>query len=178
MTRKAIFLDRDGTLIVDHGYICDPEQVELLPNIIPALKTIQSAGYLLIIISNQSGVGRGFFSIEDVEEVNQRLDELLKQNGIKIKGFFYCPHAPEEYCSCRKPKPGLVINAMKEHRIEPSLSYLVGDKWTDVEAALNAGVMPVWITDNPYINTVHNSSVTATPSLYSWVNLMGLEGGI
>jgi histidinol-phosphate phosphatase family protein len=176
MKRKAVFLDRDGTLIVDHGYIYDPEQIELLPDIIPALKTIQSAGYLLIIISNQSGVGRGYCTLEDVEIVNHRLEELLKQNGIKIKGVFYCPHTPEDKCNCRKPKPGMVLHAIKEYKIEPSLSYLVGDKWTDVEAALGAGVIPVWLTKVPYDKNTHSKSVMVTNSLHSWVKLMDQDG--
>jgi D-glycero-D-manno-heptose 1,7-bisphosphate phosphatase len=175
MTRKAVFLDRDGTLIVDQAYLHKPSQVEILPGVIPALRAIQSAGYLLIIISNQSGVGRGYFTLEEVDKVNHHLGNLLNKHGIKISGTYYCPHRPNEQCSCRKPEPGMVIQAIKEYKIDASHSYLVGDKWTDVEAAIAAGVEPVWLTKEFNDVNKHPRSITVTNSLLSWTKLMNLE---
>src|SRR3954451_24685963 len=176
MTRSAVFLDRDGTLIVDQGYTRKPSQVDFLPGVISALRTIQSAGYLLIIVSNQSGVGRGYFTLEEVDKVNDHLENLLIEQGIEINGTYYCPHSPYEGCSCRKPKPGMVFQAIKEHKIDASQSYLVGDKWTDIEAARAAGVKPVWLSHE--LKNVNNYpiSVTVKNSLFSWTQEMELEG--
>jgi D-glycero-D-manno-heptose 1,7-bisphosphate phosphatase len=175
MTRRAVFLDRDGTLIVDHGYTSQASQVELLPGVIPALKAIQAADYLLIIISNQSGVGRGYFSKIAVEQVNQRLQNLLLEQGILINGIYYCPHRPNDGCTCRKPEPGLVFQAMKEHQIGGNQSYFVGDKWTDVETAIAAGVKPVWLAQRDIDGSNYPLSITVTNSLLSWTKLINLE---
>ena len=175
MTRRAVFLDRDGTLIVDQGYTRKPSQVEFLPGVIPALRAIQSAGYLLIIVSNQSGVGRGYFTIEEVDKVNDHLENLLNNHGIRISGTYYCPHRPNERCNCRKPEPGMVFQAIKEYKIDASQSYLVGDKWTDVEAAIAAGVKPVWLTQKFVDLNNHPMAITVTNSLLSWTQLMNLE---
>lgn len=175
MNTQAVFLDRDGTLIVDHGYTRDPLQVELLPGVIPALSALQTAGYQLIIISNQSGIGRQYLSFDDVDKVNQRLERLLNERGIQIREFYYCPHKPDEQCKCRKPEPGMILQAISDYNIDPSQSYLVGDKWTDVLAAIAAGVKPVWLTQESVDLNNFTKSVTVTNSLLSWTELMELE---
>jgi len=175
MTKKAVFLDRDGTLIVDHGYICKPSQVELLPGVIQALKSIQKADYLLIIVSNQSGVGRGYFTKEDVDQVNDHLNNILTAHGIKISEMYYCPHSPIDGCRCRKPEPGLVFQAINDFQIDRCQSYLIGDKWSDVETAVGANLKPVWLTKDILDVQFHPTFVTATDSLLSWTQLMNME---
>ncbi|QEK12885.1 D-glycero-beta-D-manno-heptose 1,7-bisphosphate 7-phosphatase [Crassaminicella thermophila] len=155
MTKRAVFLDRDGTLIVDHGYIHKPSQVELLPGVIEALIKLKTFGFELIIISNQSGIGRGFFTKKEVDHVNQHLYNLLISHKIKLTGIYYCPHHPDDKCTCRKPEPGLLLQALSEHKIDAKKSYFVGDKLTDVQAAIAAGVQPVLLSrDNVSTHTI------------------------
>ena len=105
---KYIILDRDGTLIEEKNYLHDPDQVSLLPGVIEGLKKLASAGYKFIVLTNQSGIGRGYFKESDMFAVNERLSFILSSEGIEITKFYYCPHKPEEGCRCRKPKPGMV----------------------------------------------------------------------
>lgn len=137
---KAFLLDRDGTINVDTGYVGDPEKVELLPGAARSIRKMNEAGYLVIVISNQSGVARGYFTMEDVHRVNQRINELLAAEGAHIDAFYVCPHlkgaAVKKFdldCSCRKPKTGLFRQAMEEYELEPELCYACGDKARDVE---------------------------------------------
>ncbi len=150
MLRKAVFLDRDGTLIYDVGYPSDPSKVELIPGVVAALKGLQAKGFLLIVISNQSGVGRGFFSKHDLDLVNNRFIEIFKQDGVFFDGIYYCLHAPWEQCQCRKPKPGMLYSAAKDLNIELEKSYMVGDKQSDVDAGLNAGCRALLINKLQY----------------------------
>jgi D-glycero-D-manno-heptose 1,7-bisphosphate phosphatase len=137
--KKAIFLDRDNTLIKDDGYIHEPEKVELLRGVPEGLKLLREKGYLLIVVSNQSGIGRGYFQEKDFHAVNERLQELLKPYDVQIDDFFFCPHHPDDNCNCRKPKTGMVEKAVKKWNIDVSKSFVVGDKEIDVMLALNAG---------------------------------------
>lgn len=143
---KAIFLDRDGTINVDFGYVYRTENLEFLPGVIEALQIFQELGYLLIVITNQSGIGRGYFTLEDAELFNQALSQKLKKCGIVISSFFTCPHAPEEKCKCRKPSPYLVMEAIKQYKINPDDSYMFGDKNSDVECGKNSGIKSFLIT--------------------------------
>lgn len=142
----AVFIDRDGTLNNDIGYVADPEKLSLLPRAAEAIKLLNAAGARVIVVSNQSGVARGFLSEEAVRRVNQRLKEIVLEQGAAIDAFYFCPHHPdvgdEAYrldCSCRKPKPGLLLQAAREHNIDLSRSYMVGDEIRDIEAGINAG---------------------------------------
>lgn len=143
---KAIFLDRDGTINVDFGYVYKTEDLKFLPGVIEALQIFQELGYLLIIITNQSGIGRGYFTLEDAGIFNQAMSQELKKHGITISNFFTCPHAPEEKCECRKPSPYLVTEAIKQYNIIPDESYMFGDKKSDVECGENSGVKSFLIT--------------------------------
>ncbi|MBM13365.1 MAG: D,D-heptose 1,7-bisphosphate phosphatase [Halieaceae bacterium] len=144
----AAFLDRDGVINVDHGYVSRWEDFEFLPHVPEALLMLQKAGYQLIVISNQSGIGRGFYTEQDVEDLNQCIaHHLKKQLGIKITGFYHCPHHPTDAlgdylvkCECRKPAPGMILHAAQEHSIDLADSLLVGDKASDIEAGKAAGV--------------------------------------
>lgn len=136
--QPGIFLDRDGTVISDTGYIGDPELVEFLPGVFPALSRFQEAGYRLIVISNQSGIGRGVITQEQYELVAQRIAEGLAEHGIRVVTY-YCPHSPDDRCGCRKPNPFLLLRATQDLDIDLSRSYMIGDRITDVEAGAAAG---------------------------------------
>lgn len=135
----AVFLDRDGTLIPDVGYPRDPNEIRLLPGIAPALTELREAGFRLVIVSNQSGIGRGLLTGDDLYRVHARLVELFTARGVQFDGAYYCPHAPDENCECRKPLPGLLRAAAGELRLDLSRSYMVGDKPSDVQAGRAAG---------------------------------------
>ncbi len=137
MTR-ALFLDRDGTLIVDTGYPRDPALVELLPSAVDMLLELQKT-FTLIIISNQSGIGRGLISEAEAAAVHARVIELFAAEGVTFAGAYYCPHGPDEGCRCRKPAPGLLEDAAREHGIDLATSIMIGDKPSDVAAGRAAG---------------------------------------
>jgi D-glycero-D-manno-heptose 1,7-bisphosphate phosphatase len=137
--RSAAFLDRDGTIIYDRGYLSDPEGVELLPGAVEFLQRLRDAGLLLVIISNQSAVGRGMCTTDDVDAVNARLAEVLAPEGIRFDGVYYCPHAPDDGCACRKPLPGLLEQAARDLDIDVARSAMVGDSPRDAEAGRRAG---------------------------------------
>jgi len=142
-TSKAVFLDRDGTLNEDPGYINDPDKMKLLPGVGPALRSLKDAGFLLVVVSNQSGVGRGIISPEVLPRIHARMDELLAASGVRIDHYSLCTHRPEEGCPCRKPSPKLILDAAQAYGIDPGRSYMVGDKIVDLEAGKNAGVRAV-----------------------------------
>jgi D,D-heptose 1,7-bisphosphate phosphatase len=142
---RAVFFDRDGTLIVDHGYLSSPEQVEFLPGAIEVLRTLQNRNFLLVVISNQSGLGRGLITQKQADAVDQRFRTLLDENGIRLAGVYYCPHAPDHGCGCRKPQPGLLRKAAQDLNIDLAHSYMVGDKVSDYEAGQAAGCQAVLI---------------------------------
>jgi len=149
---KAIFLDRDGTINVDHDYVYKTDKYELIPNAIKGLKKFQKNGFKLIIITSQSGIGRGYYSENDMEKFNDHLLEDLKKNGIKIEEIYYCPHHPEskiekykKHCDCRKPGPVLFEKAKKEHNIDMENSYVIGDKTSDILAGNKVGLKTILV---------------------------------
>ena len=144
---KAIFLDRDGTINVDFGYVYKTQELELLPGVAEALRIFQELGYLLIVITNQSGIGRGYFTLEDAEQFNRALAQELEKHGVILNDFYTCPHAPEEHCECRKPSPFMVTEAMKKYDIDPSQSYMFGDKKSDTECGERSGVKSFRVTE-------------------------------
>lgn len=133
---KYILLDRDGTIIVDKHYLSDPEGVELFPNTAQGLKAMQDAGYKLLVTTNQSGIGRGYYSETDMHAVNERMAELLAEYGVEFKAVYFCPHAPDQDCDCRKPAPGMFDQAIAEFGINPEECYVIGDKLCDVELGI------------------------------------------
>ena len=145
MKSPALFIDRDGTIIkqIDAHYISSIEQIELIENIFPAILMLQNEGYLVIIVTNQAGINKGILSNEQVDEINQHIIQLLKKQGIEISAVYVCPHKPEEQCKCRKPQPGLLLKAAKEHNIDLENSIIIGDTDKDTEAGLNAGLKKV-----------------------------------
>ncbi len=137
--RKAIFLDRDGTLNDDPGYLSRPEQMALLPGVGEGLRALVQGGFILVVVSNQSGVGRGLIPQGALTQIHQRLQDLLVPYGVVIEHFELCIHRPEAECACRKPKPKLILDAAQNLGIQLSASYMVGDKLSDIEAGQAAG---------------------------------------
>jgi len=132
-SRRYVLLDRDGTLNVEKNYLSDPAQIELLPGVIEGLKLLESRGFGTVILTNQSGISRGYFDKRQLENIHRRLRNLLFVEGITIHGIYYCPHSPNDHCSCRKPQPGLVYRAAAELKFDPFESFVIGDKPSDIE---------------------------------------------
>jgi D-glycero-D-manno-heptose 1,7-bisphosphate phosphatase len=141
----AVFLDRDGTIVVDKHYLADPDGLELLPNAVDGLRELRELGAKLVVVTNQSGVGRGYFPAEAIEPMHERLRELLAEGGVELDGIYVCPHAPDDGCSCRKPGSALFERAADELDIELGESFVLGDKEADVEAGRRIGATPILI---------------------------------
>ena len=138
---QAILLDRDGTLIEDRHYLSDPQGVTLLPGVGQGLARLSAEGCRLFIVSNQSGIGRGYFTEESVQACQRRLEELLHRFEVKLEDAVWCPHAPEESCQCRKPLPGLWHQLRKKYGLDPEHCLMIGDKKDDLLFACNARLM-------------------------------------
>ena len=144
MTRRFAMLDRDGTLIHERHYLSDPNDVELLPGAVEGLLSLRKMGLGLVVLTNQSGVGRGYFDVARLELVHARMNSLLAQEGVEVDGIYYCPHRPEDLCPCRKPRPGLVNRAASELRFQPGDGFMIGDKAIDVQLGRAVGATTYW----------------------------------
>ncbi len=142
----TIFLDRDGTLNPDPGYIRSPERFELFPGVAEALAKLKRAGAQLIVVTNQSGIARGLLSVSDLDAVHFKLKSLLDAAGASLDAIYFCPHHPDDHCICRKPNPGMIDQAQRERRIDLTRSYLIGDHTRDLELAKRAGVRSILVT--------------------------------
>lgn len=164
----AVFLDRDGTLIADRHYIRDPAGVELLPGAGRALARLNRAGIPVVVVTNQSGIGRGYFTFADYERVAARLDELLAVEEAKLDAVYVCPHAPstETPCACRKPGLLLFERAIREHGISGTASFFIGDRWRDVAPARAFGgrgiLVPTPATPDSELELAARDAETAT----------------
>ena len=152
MSRPAVFMDRDGTISEEVGYVNHLSRYRLLPRSLEAIRLVNEAGLLAVVTTNQSGVARGYFSQALVEEVHARLQALAAQGGARLDAIYYCPHHPAEgsppwraSCDCRKPKPGMILRATREHDIDLAHSFVVGDSVVDIEAGASAGVPGVLV---------------------------------
>ena len=139
MTRGAVFLDRDGTIIRDAHFIASPEAVELLPGAAAAIRRLNDAQWLVVVVTNQSGIGRGYLTPDDYERVRAQVDELLAAGGARVDASYVCPHHPNENCECRKPGTLSFRNAAQEHAIDLALSWYIGDRLRDVLPAQALG---------------------------------------
>ncbi len=139
IARPFVLLDRDGTIIHERHYLSDPDQVELLPGAAEGLLLLQAHGFGLLVVTNQSGIGRGYFAETDMHAVHDRLLRILKTRGVGLDGFLFCPHTPDSACDCRKPMPGMGIQAMQIHGMDPKQSFMVGDKTCDVQFGQSLG---------------------------------------
>ncbi len=154
MNSRAVFLDKDGTLVEDLPYNVNPERIALTPGALDGLARLHRAGYRLVVVTNQSGVARGYFGEDALFPVERRVRELLARAGILLAGFYYCPHHPDGIipryateCDCRKPAPGLILNAALRHGIDLAQSWMVGDILNDIEAGRRAGCRTILLNN-------------------------------
>jgi D-glycero-D-manno-heptose 1,7-bisphosphate phosphatase len=152
MKKRAVFLDRDGTINVDVGYPRDFGQVPIYPGSFEAIRKIAEAGFLAVVVTNQSGIGRGFFGEEEIEALHGRMKEALAARGAPVAAIYFCPHYEEsadpryrEACACRKPAPGMAERAARELDVDPAASYMIGDKVEDILFGLGIGAVPILV---------------------------------
>ncbi len=139
-------MDRDGTIIEDIPYLANHEKVKLAAGAGECLAELQHHGYKLILISNQSGVGRGLIETHELEKIQQKLESLLAEHGVSLTSYYYCVHTPEDKCECRKPMPGMILSAVREFDLDVGNSFMIGDKETDLLAGKNAGCRTIHIS--------------------------------
>jgi D-glycero-D-manno-heptose 1,7-bisphosphate phosphatase len=156
---RAVFLDRDGTLIAEKNYLSKIEDVAVFPGAAAALKRLQTAGFKLFIVSNQSGVGRGYFTLADVERVNRHLSDLFAGDGVRFEKIYIAPEAPGQPSRGRKPSPQFLFDARDEFGLDLSRSYVVGDKLIDLESGWNAGVEKSLLVRTGYGTELERSSI-------------------
>lgn len=142
----TIFLDRDGTLNPDPGYIRSPDQFDLFPGVPEALAQLKSAGARLIVVTNQSGIARGYLSVDDLDRIHAKLRQLLNAAGVSLDAIYYCPHHPDEGCRCRKPETGMIDQAVRDHGVDLSRSYVIGDHVRDMQLAKRIGAKSIFVT--------------------------------
>lgn len=148
--KGIVFLDRDGTLLKDKPYLSDPREVELLPGVGEGLAKLQQAGYRLMIVTNQQGIGLGYFTVSDFIAVNAAMFRLFTPYGVTISRIYYCPHSMADQCDCRKPKPGMLLRAMAEFGMQAGRCFMVGDRDVDARAGAAAGCAPVTISGDRF----------------------------
>jgi histidinol-phosphate phosphatase family protein len=140
----AVFLDRDGVIILEKEFQSDPKTIEFIPGSINALLKL-SRDFLTIVVSNQSGIARGYFTQDDVVKYHQALDKILKQQGVEISAWYFCPHGPDDACCCRKPRPGMILQAARELPIDLEASWIVGDKTSDIATGNASGLKTILV---------------------------------
>ena len=138
--RRAFFLDRDGVINVDHGYVFRTVDFEFMANVFPVLRSLSAKGYLLVVVTNQSGIGRGYYTAEDCRKLTDWMLQRLSEEGVGVAAVYSCPHSPEAGCDCRKPAPGMFLQAERELGLDLSASWMLGDKESDMQAAEAAGI--------------------------------------
>lgn len=137
--KRFVFIDRDGTLNVEKHYLSDPDQLELYPGAGAAVRRLNQLGYGVCVVTNQSGIARGYFDMDRLDAIHQRLYALLAAEGARLDGLYLCPHGPSDDCDCRKPLPGMIRQAQADHVFDPAQVIVVGDKEVDVKLGQNLG---------------------------------------
>ena len=170
MKRPAAFLDRDGVLIEDSGFIGDPDEVRILPDVPLALRRLADAGFARIVVSNQSGVSRGYFSVQDVDRVNGALAGMLAGDGARIDAFYVCPHFDED-CDCRKPAPGMIRKAVQDHDLLLQESAMIGDRGSDIALAHAVGIPGILVESMryPYNGPEPDARVASLLAAVDWM---------
>ncbi|MDA0745474.1 MAG: HAD family hydrolase [bacterium] len=160
--KPAVFLDRDGILITERGYLTKPENLQLFPDAPKAVSALREAGYAVFVVTNQSAVARGFITEALLTDIHHELERQLSASGARLNGIYTCPHHPEvgppayqKRCTCRKPEPGLLLRAATEHNLDLARSFMVGDNLTDLQAGWNAGCQSI------LVKTGHGTQVHA-----------------
>ena len=146
--RKAVLVDRDDTLCPDVPYCSDPSKIHVFPDVPGAIRRLNDAGFLVLMITNQSGIGRGYFNLNDLEAVNAELLRQIELGGGRIDDIFFCPHTPEDNCDCRKPKLGMGRSAIAKYDLDPTICWMIGDKEKDIEFGKGLGSRTIMVSSN------------------------------
>ncbi len=162
MKRPAVFLDRDGTIVEEVNYLSRVEDVRLFPYAVEAIRILKNLGYLIIVVTNQSGIGRGIYSEEEMHSIHNEIQTGL---GGTIDGFYFCPHVPAEECDCRKPFTGMIDAACVDNPIDLTRSWMVGDKNIDVETGHKAGVLTILVATG--YGAEHKGSLKVQPHVFA-----------
>lgn len=168
--RSAAFLDRDGVLNVDHGYVCKSRDFEWIAGAREAIRYLNDAGYITVVVTNQSGIARGYYTEPEFRALHRWIDERLRESGARIDAVYFCPHLPDAAlpmyrndCECRKPRPGMLLQAIRELDIDPASSFLIGDEASDCAAAAAGAVACHLFTGSDLLDFVRGIVATATP---------------
>jgi histidinol-phosphate phosphatase family protein len=148
MGSKAVFIDRDGTINVNVNYLDDPDNFQMYPTVAKGIKHLQKQGFKIIIITNQSGIARGFFSQEILQKIHEKMLHQLSKEGATVDAIYYCPHHPKDNCECRKPRVGLFEKAAEEFNIDMRQSFMIGDRMLDIEAGYKSGCKTILVPEN------------------------------
>lgn len=170
---RAIFLDRDGTINKDVGFCCRPEDFELIPGAAVAIKMLNSMRFKVIVLTNQSGIARGYFSVETLNVIHEKMKGELAKEGAYIDAIYYCPHHPQDGCCCHKPRPGLAIRAIKEHDIDPRTCYVIGDTGSDVAIARFLGCPAINVGGERVFKGPEQRADVSVPDLQSALKIVG-----
>jgi D-glycero-D-manno-heptose 1,7-bisphosphate phosphatase len=157
--KGLVLIDRDGTIIIDKVYLSDPDGIEFAPGAIEGLQLLRDAGFALVLITNQSGIARGYFDLATLARIHDRLQSMLAANELRLEAIYFCPHGPDDGCDCRKPAPGMVTKAMHDFGFSPGEVVFIGDSDADMGAAAAAGVKGVRVAAGgrvPSINVAHD----------------------
>jgi len=168
MKNKAVFLDRDGVINVEVSYLSNPDDFVFEEGSIEALKLLKQKGYLLIVITNQAAIARGYFNEVTLKTIHDKMENILKEENVKLDDIYYCPHHPEFTgpCDCRKPNPGMLLKAKEKHDIDLGASFMVGDTMGDINAGKNAGVKTVLVLTGYGKEEQKNTSLTKPDFIY------------
>jgi D-glycero-D-manno-heptose 1,7-bisphosphate phosphatase len=161
---RVVLLDRDGTLVIDRDYLDDPAGLQFLPGAAEALRRLHQDGYRLVIISNQSGVGRGLFSLERLQQINARLAQMVREAGAALAGIYCCPHRPDENCACRKPNVELVRQAARELHFDPAAAVMIGDRDSDIELGRRIGATTIRLLPDTASRAMPSAGASGTPA--------------
>jgi D-glycero-D-manno-heptose 1,7-bisphosphate phosphatase len=162
MSIKTIFLDRDGVINKEINYLYSIDDFIFTEGIFDACRHFLKLGYQIIIITNQSGIARGFYNTQDYQDLTQWMLDIFEEKGIQILDIFYCPHGPKSNCECRKPKPGMILEAKNKHNINLKLSWMIGDSETDIKAASNSGIPNTILLSESDRNVINQNHSIAT----------------
>ncbi len=145
---KTVLLDRDGVINKNppnNGYVCDWNDFIFLPNALEAIRILTQNGYNIFVATNQAGIGKGFYSEKQLSEIHQQMLDIIEAEDGQIRKIYYCPHHPDAKCECRKPNPGMLLQAAQDNKFEVSTTFFIGDSITDIQAARNAGALPILV---------------------------------
>lgn len=166
MRKKAVFIDRDGTININVEYLDNPDNFKMYPGVAEGIKLLNKNGFLVIVVTNQSGIARGFFTEDVLKKIHKKMIDDFSKKGAKIDAIYYCPHHPDDNCDCRKPKIGLFKKAFEKFDIDASKSFMIGDRVLDVEAGFNMGLKTVIVPEKKKAVSKEMKKSDVTPDFY------------